>query len=87
MPGMEPQRREYKEEYLSPSVNTDGVAAWILRAQFSSDGELQLYKPDKGSIWIWHEWPEALLEYANEKIIVSLNPSTFLFLDNWKPIR
>ena len=66
IPGMEPQRSAYKEEYLSPYVNTDGAAAWILQAKFNkSDAKLKLMEPEKGSLWIWHEWPEALLEYAD----------------------
>ena len=85
MPIKEPQRGEYKEEYLSPQVNIDGSAAWIMRVQFDRiTDELKPKEPEKNSIWMWHEWPEGLLEYANEKIIVALNPNTFLFLDNWR---
>ena len=56
-----------------------------MRVQFDRNSdELKPIKPENNSIWMWHEWPEGILEYADEKIIVSLNPNTFLFLDNWR---
>ena len=36
---------------------------------------------------MWYEWADAILEYAEEKIIVTLDPSSFLVLDEWKPVR
>ena len=38
-------------------------------------------------MFMWYEWPEGLLEYAPEKLIITLRPSSFLFVEDWIPIK
>ena len=83
----EPQRKYFKSEYYTPFVNYDNNASWILRVTLAKDGKLQMKDPGKNSIFVWYELPEAILEYADNKIIVSLYPSSFLFIEDWMPIR
>ena len=38
-------------------------------------------------MFIYYEWTEAILEYAPNKMIISLNPSAFLFIEDWAAVR
>ena len=38
-------------------------------------------------MFIYYEWIEAVLEYAPNKMIVSLTPSAFLFIEDWAAVR
>ena len=83
----EPNRKFFKSEYFTPFVNYDNNASWILRVTLAKDGKLQMIDPANNSIFVWYELPEAILEYANNKMIVSMYPSSFLFIEDWMPIR
>ena len=58
-----------------------------MRVKLDSDGVLVQEKKDENSIFIYYEHTEAILEYAPNKIIASLTPNVFLFIDNWAAIR
>ena len=38
-------------------------------------------------MFIYYEWTEAILEYAPNKMIISLHPSAFLFIEDWAAVR
>ena len=58
-----------------------------MRMQLDLCGNLKQKEPGENSIWMWYEWADTILEYAEEKIILTLDPSSFLILDEWKPVR
>ena len=84
---VEPGRTQYKTDYLSPFVHSYGMGSWLMRAYLDKDGKLKQEDTAENSTLIWYEVPEAILEYHPGKIIVSMRPSTFLFLEDWVPIR
>ena len=83
----EPNRVNYKTDYLSPWVNVDDSASWLMRVKLNTKGEFVQQDPAKNSIFMWYEWPESILEYSPCKMIVALRPSRFLILKDWLPVR
>ena len=57
-----------------------------MRVQFDKEMNLVPWQTEKSSTFLWYEWTLALLEYAPEKIIVSLSQNTLLFLNDWVPV-
>ena len=84
---VEPSRFEYKSEYFTPFLNFDKYKSWIMKVNIRSDGRLEKIEPATNSMLVWYEKPEAILEYAPDKIVVSLKPRNFLFIKNWVPVR
>ena len=82
-----PKRTEYTSEFLSPWVHLEGSATWIMKVKLNRKGKLEKQKTSENSVLIWYEWPECILEYSPNKMIVSLNPNSFLFLQDWLPVR
>ena len=83
----EPPRDQYKSEYLTPFLNFDEAATWLMKVKLNKKGQLEQDDKRNNSIFMWYEWPEGLLEYAPEKLIVTLRPSSFLFIEGWIPIK
>lgn len=83
----EPHRKLFKSEYNTPFVNFENNASWLMRVSLTTEGKFEMDDPANKSIFIWYELPEAILEYSHNKMIVSLNPSSFLFIEDWMPIR
>ena len=83
----EPNRTNYKTDYLSPWVSVDDSASWLTRVKLNTRGEFVKQDSAKNSILIWYEWPESILEYSPGKMIATLRPNRFLFLDDWLPVR
>ena len=78
---------KYKTDYLSPWVSVDDSASWLTRVKLNTRGEFVKQDSAKNSILIWYEWPESILEYSPGKMIATLRPNRFLFLDDWLPVR
>ena len=58
-----------------------------MRAELNTRGQLEMVQTAQNSMFIWYEFPEAILEYAFNKIIVTLSPSHLLFIQDWIPVR
>ena len=58
-----------------------------MRVGLTKEGKFEMIDSANNSIFIWYELPEAILEYSQDKMIVSLNPAAFLFIEDWMPIR
>ena len=78
----EPNRAQYKSDYLTPWIHTDGAASWLMKVRLSKKGKLIKEDPGRNSVLIWYEWPECILEYSPGAMIVSLKPNSFLFLQD-----
>ena len=58
-----------------------------MRVKLNPDGDFVQEKKDENSIFIYYEHTDAILEYAPNKMIVSLTPNVYLFIDNWAATR
>ena len=63
------------------------VALWLMKVRLNKKGKLIKQDPGQNSILIWYELAECILEYSPGKIIISLRPNKFLFLNDWEPVR
>ena len=62
----EPPRNAFKSEYLTPFIDFDETASWLMRVKLNKEGMLEQGDTKNNSVFIWYEWPEAVLEYAPE---------------------
>ena len=75
-----PARDTYKGEYLSSVINTDNVGYWVVRVEIDDESKVIQDQPENHSMVVLYELPYAVLEYKEEKFILSLSPSDMLLV-------
>ena len=75
------------EHFSRDSVDNQDNHVWIIRVNLLKRVEFSQPCKRDNSIWINHDDIETLYEYAQNKLIISLDEGGMLLVDNWKSIR
>ena len=56
---------------------------WVVRVRLNSDNELVCDEKEKQSIVLNNEHVFGMLEYATNKLIVTVHPNVVILITNW----
>ena len=80
--------QDYKREYGSPDRAKEKSSKWVMRTKLGEKWGLEPPSNVRNySLHIKDEEVAAILEYARDKFIFSLDPRDLLIVTNWKKVR
>ena len=87
MVDQEIDKSKYRYDHYAPADSPLKTNSWLIRVSLNQEGGFEQKLTKKNSMFIHNEFVKAVFEYTFNKIILSLDPSKLLIVENWKPIR